>query len=606
MSSLQTANMPGRRFPSPRDARWIVTGAWLLCCAVLLLLYRHSIPALAFQDPDDPMRLAQVRDWINGQSWFDVTQYRAHPPHGATMHWSRIVDLPIAALILLLRPFAGSAAAEILACTLTPLLLLGALTASLYVGVRRLIDRPGAILGVILLLTAPSILVQFTPLRIDHHDWQIVMAAVALAAMFDPRPVRGGIVTAAALATWLQISSESLPYVALFTGAMALHQWFRATAAPRFIAFAISLGALAFILLLLTRGWGALFTTYCDAFSAPYLWPLVSFGLATPIAARLIDGRSMRGRFLVAAIGGGAALVSLALIGGPCLSGDPFQALGPVAYKLWYMQVMEGLPVWRQPLERAGTILLPAIVGLISSAWAAWQTRQDSAMCDRWLIVTLLLAGATMVAALVMRALSVAHLFALPGIAWMILTLFHRAQGMRSAAGRVIGSSALVLLSPTGLCALWIALTTSAPEAAATTPTVSGQVGACAPGAFMPDLVALPPATLFAPLDIGPTILIRTHHKVIATGHHRNAAGITAVVEAFMAPPEQARAIISRQNGSKGVDYVVTCSDLNEFRKYEAAAPNGLAGMLGKGQSPTWLQPLPGKGPLRIYKVRRD
>ena len=48
---------------------------------------------------DDAMRLVQVRDLLAGQSWFDLTQYRLSPPDGVAMHWSRLIDLPIALLI---------------------------------------------------------------------------------------------------------------------------------------------------------------------------------------------------------------------------------------------------------------------------------------------------------------------------------------------------------------------------------------------------------------------------------------------------------------------------------------------------------------------------
>src|SRR5215831_3130163 len=48
---------------------------------------------------DDAMRLVQVRDFLAGQAWFDLTQYRLNPPEGVTMHWSRLIDLPLALLI---------------------------------------------------------------------------------------------------------------------------------------------------------------------------------------------------------------------------------------------------------------------------------------------------------------------------------------------------------------------------------------------------------------------------------------------------------------------------------------------------------------------------
>src|SRR3546814_13328926 len=56
------------------------------------------------------------------------------------------------------------------------------------------------ILAVMLLLTTPTILIQFTPFRIDHHGWQIWMAAVALCGALDARCMRGGVTAGLALA----------------------------------------------------------------------------------------------------------------------------------------------------------------------------------------------------------------------------------------------------------------------------------------------------------------------------------------------------------------------------------------------------------------------
>lgn len=580
---------------------WIVAAMWLACCATMIALFHHGFATLGFSDPDDAMRLAQVRDWIGGQGWFDVSQHRVNPPLGGPMHWSRIVDMPIAGLILLLTPMVGAAGAEMLACILVPLILLGGLTAALYGATCRIAGRETGVLAALLLLTAPSILIQFTPLRIDHHGWQIAMAATALAGFFDPRPVRGGVVAALALAVWLQISSESLPYTALFAGAIALRQWIAREEARRFVGFAATLGTATLLLLVALRGPGAPFHIYCDAMSAAYLWPLVTFAVATPLVWRLIGTGSARQRFLIAAIGGGAAAGTLLMSGGPCLSGDPFQSLGPVAYKLWYVQVMEGRPIWEQSLDRMGSIVLPPLVGLGASLMAAHRARHDRALRDRWLLLALLLAGATAIAIMVMRALSVAHLFALPGIAWLILMLFRRVQASAIMPVRVLGSAALVLLSPAGLCSLWIALS-SASDAEPAGPGKAG-LNRCLPGASMAALTSLPRGTIFAPMDIGPSILIRTDHAVVGTGHHRNAAGITAVIQGFMDRPEQARAVIGRLNGGKGATYVVTCTDLNEYKFYAKEAPQGLAAMLARGQTPGWLHPLPGDGAIHVYRV---
>jgi hypothetical protein len=73
-----------------------------------------------------------------------------------------------------------------------------------------------------------------------------------------------------------------------------------------------------------------------------------------------------------------------------------------------------------------------------------------------------------------------------------------------------------------------------------------------------------------------------------------------------MATPERARAVIQSVNGGRGADYVVTCASLTEYALYAKEHPQSLAAQLSRGRIPDWLQPLPTKGPLRIYKVRRD
>ncbi|HMA50771.1 MAG TPA: hypothetical protein VKP60_13520, partial [Magnetospirillaceae bacterium] len=84
---------------TPHGSRrfWLaVLGIGALCELVLCMAFHTSITGLVFSDTDDHMRLQQVRDWMAGQSWFDVTQYRMNPPTGMLMHWSRLLDVPLA------------------------------------------------------------------------------------------------------------------------------------------------------------------------------------------------------------------------------------------------------------------------------------------------------------------------------------------------------------------------------------------------------------------------------------------------------------------------------------------------------------------------------
>lgn len=580
-------------------ARWALV-AWLVCCVILLWLARENIAALNFRDPDDAMRLQQVRDWIGGQAFWDVSQHRVNPPAGGPMHWSRLVDAPIAALILLLRPLLGGSLAEAVACSLVPLLSLGVLTGALFAVTRRLGGDALALLAAVLLLASPTILVQFGPLRIDHHGWQIIMATLALCGALDRRAVHGGALAGLAIAVWLQISSEGLPYAALFGAVLAFWQWRRVEQAPRFIAFAAVLGGAALLLLLMLRGTVPLIQQQCDALSAAYVWPLAAFALATPLAFRLMGQHLAFRRLLAAGVGGGTAAATFLITGHQCLTGDPFQALGPVAYKLWYLQVMEGQPIWRQALSMMGLIVLPPLTGLAGSVMAIRSSR-DVAERERWLVLAALLAGAVGVAIMVMRAMSVAHVLALPGIGWLMLKLFRRAQAQASLLPRVFGSAAVALLTPAALCALWVGIASLSEGRADSSPSLAAD---CRSTSVIAPLNRLPTATLFAPLDMGPDILIRTPHRVIGTAHHRNAAGITAVVEGFTATPDHARAILSRLNGGKGPDYLISCPGLNEFKHYSKEHRGSLAAMLDAGRAPDWLKPVLLKGTaMRVYRV---
>ena len=97
---------------------------------------------------DDAMRLVEVSDWIGGQGWFDVVQIEwirraAHPCTG-----SRLIDAPLAGLILLLKPLLGMRGAEALILYFWPALLFAAALALVAAIARQMsnsnrTDRPG-------------------------------------------------------------------------------------------------------------------------------------------------------------------------------------------------------------------------------------------------------------------------------------------------------------------------------------------------------------------------------------------------------------------------------------------------------------------------------
>src|SRR3954463_14583442 len=183
-----------RRAPEliDRHWKWAVLIVWLGFCGWFIFRKWLEIRYFGLGDTDDNMRIMQVRALLHGQGWFDLRQYRLNPPFGANIHWSRLVGLPIAGLILALRPFLGGAGAERWAVAIAPLLPYLLLLWSLALTARRLIDPLAYPLAILAVFFAGSTNGMFMPERIDHHGWQLALLASSMAAIADPKRFRGG------------------------------------------------------------------------------------------------------------------------------------------------------------------------------------------------------------------------------------------------------------------------------------------------------------------------------------------------------------------------------------------------------------------------------
>src|SRR6476469_5225263 len=225
--------------------RWkvIVFLVWLGLSAWFIWQKWGQIRWFGLGDTDDNMRIMQVRAWLHGQRWYDLRDYRLNPPYGANIHWSRLVDLPIAGLILALRPFLGGAGAERWAVAIAPLLPYLLLLFSLALTARRLIDPRAYPLAFLATFFASSTNGMFMPERIDHHGWQLALLALSIAGIADPRRMRGGLVIGISSALSLAIGLEMIIYLALAASAMVLFWVADDDEAERLGAYALSFSA---------------------------------------------------------------------------------------------------------------------------------------------------------------------------------------------------------------------------------------------------------------------------------------------------------------------------------------------------------------------------
>jgi hypothetical protein len=568
--------------------------AWVLACIVLVAASWGDLARLKFPDPDDPMRLMQVRDWLAGQSWWDVSQHRLA---AGAMHWSRLVDLPIAAVILATRPVLGQTGAEQAALIVVPLVTLLAILALAAHLTRRLAGSEVARMAVLIVPLSVPILYQTRPLRVDHHGWQIVLALAALYLLVGKPTIRAGALAGVSLAALITISLEGLPIAAALCGIAALAWAFDPARRASLIAMVWSLFGAALLLQLATRGPGYV-APLCDALTPDWIASLGIAALGTTIAS--LTGRAPLPVRIGALAAAGAAAIGWLLFKAPeCVAG-PFAQLDPLTKSLWYENVSEGLPVWRQyPGWAIMTIGLP-IVGIVGAVLALGRSTREARA--RWILYLAALIPATLIAALVMRAGATANAVAVPGAVWALNAMLVRARAIPSVLPRTAATAVALLIASPGLAAVaLLGLPQSQAMRAATEHHAVQRRPACTDGTQARAVDQLPPALLFAPIDIAPDILVATHQRAIASGHHRNMAAMHDVLAAFTGTPEEAHKLIV----ARGAQYVVVCPGLNEPELYREAAPNGFWARLERGEQFQWLEPVAVQGsPVLVWKLR--
>jgi hypothetical protein len=579
------------------DRHWV---AWVLIAWVAFAAYQiasdwNAIRWLSLGDTDDNMRLMQVRALLDGQGWYDLRQYRMNPPAGFDIHWSRLVDLPLAGLILFFDLFTTREWAERLACGVAPLLPLAIALLGLGATVRRLVHPLAWTLATLVFLTAYIPMLMFGPMRIDHHGWQLAMLSLTLAGLSDPRRSRGGVLVGMASALSLTIGLEMLPYCAMAGGILALRWVADRDEATRLQAYALTLGggsAAGFALFASNANWAP----RCDALTPVWLSVTVAAGGLLFALARLSPATA-RTRLILALLVGGGIAIGFASLFPQCLT-RPEQVSDELARE-WLNNVKEAKPIWGHPLRIAFPIAALPVVGLLGAGLAIWRAEADRRAA--WWPVALFSAFAVFMLTWQVRAGPAAQLLAVPGVTALGWVLLPWARRSRSMLLRVLGPVAVLVLVMAGLFAStavnWFQVDRPSPNAT----RVNTATGECMRTSRLLTLNRYPRARIFTFVDLGPRIITVTHHDAIAGPYHRNGDAILDVKHAFGRSPEEARAIIKRH----GATLMLLCPYMAESTIYRARNKGGFYDRLARGERFPWLTrlPMPQRSPYAIYRV---
>jgi hypothetical protein len=589
----QTSTRPGP------DLRLV--GVVILVAAAILVIRtifgRAGQPF--FADTDDAMRMVMVRDFINGQGWYDLTAHRLNTPFGAEIHWSRLVDLPLAAFVLAFTPFLGAGTALVAAGYAWPMLLLAIL---LWLSARfaqRLVGSEGVLPALVLPVLSPAIIAEFTPGRVDHHNVVILLTlATAWTGVEAIRRPRYAIACGFIAATALAIATESLPSIAAAILVAGLAWVFDATRAATMRNFGLAFAIGSAVHLAIFRPPARWLEAACDVLSPVYVGVAMVVALVFT-AASFVPARAAWQRLLVLAIPGLAGMAIIAWLNPQCLGG-PYGELDPWLQTNWIAGIVEAKPWTSSIIELpayAVAVGVPALLGTLVVLYRLWRVREERA---EWaaLLVFLLCAAFIMLAQV--RGARLSIMPAMPAAAWLIVTVRQRylaapkLGNILALVGSWLAFSGVILaLVVTGIVAVIPS------RAQQVTEVRAGKEPCLVPAAFA-DLAALPPERVMSPIDLGAHIMLYTPHEVVAAPYHRNQQGVRDAFRFFNDPIADARAILD----ARGIGLVVICPDMPELRGLSSRAEDSFANLYAADQLPAWLDDvsLP-NSPLQIFAV---
>lgn len=534
------------------------------CLALLGLLVAAGLLASDFTaatarladslgDTDDATRLMQVRAYLDGAGWFDTTlhQFGAAP---LLSHWSRLVDVPLAAGLSVLTVAMPADAAETVVRMAWPSLLLAATLALVARAAQREAGGYAGVIALALAATSPFALLQFGPGRIDHHNVMILLTTVGLAGLAGAVDDRAfGRWAGVALGLALVVGFEPIGLVVAGLALLAVLSLTRPVARPGAEAAAFWFAATlvgGFAVSVPPSRW---FDGMCDALGLNLVLLAVTAAAGLALANRLVSDSSDHWRTFIAraaivAVCGATGLAAYVALDPVCLKG-PFGGLDPRVKAIWLDHVREGHSLLSFLAEKpAGTIatILFLAAGLVAAVLDAVYRRDPRAVLRCGLMVS-----AAFYAMIFTKLVPYATWLAV----FVLAVVIARLPAWLGQPARTIRLAAAVLVWP-GTLMVGLGLLVKATGLDPVGDTHSADAArSCELRADYEAFARLPTGLVVGDIDLGPHIAAHGPHRVLAAPYHRMSRDILRAHEILSATPNSAhQALIA--NGAR---YVALC-----------------------------------------------
>jgi hypothetical protein len=566
----------------------VLTYSAVLIIAILILKLPQAKDYVG-PDNDDGMRLVEVRDLLGGQSWFDLMQYRLGID-GTLMHWSRLIDLPIASLIKFFGMFFVAERAEAIALAIWPLSLIIPLMLAMAIAGRRI---GGAFaMHISLCMTSLTVMTsgRFLPGAIDHHNVQQALVATMVAMLLDPKYRAGSLAVAGfCAAVAMAIGAETAPAVASICVVVAIawawHGEPYAAAAKAFgLAFSLFI-SLFFFGTVPPRLYSAV---TCDNLSLGFYSLSAIGGGLLFVAAFFASQLSRRARFAaLAAVGVGVGISAL-LIAPACLH-NPLNDLDPMLVELWLNGISEAQSFFALGHNDPYALGAFYAAGAFAIGTCIFRILQRDRI-EIHQILLFLIAVNWSIALVQVRGAPFSNLLSILPLALLIIDMRRVSNADRENVAAALCFILVVLASVPAVWAIGADLIAMPQNDQARRQEVTEadeKAALCKSPEAVAPLRNLPAGMVVAPSEMGVSILRYTNQRVITAPYHRNPRGMLTELHIGLAEPEEGEAFL-RGAGAMALAF---CQNDIASQQLQRLKPDGLYAQLAKGNIPNYLQP---------------
>ena len=557
---------------------------------VAQLIIHRNLADYVGPDNDDAMRLVEVRDFLAGQGWFDMMQYRLGLAGGTLMHWSRFIDLPIASLILFFRMFLSPEGAEAAALTAWPLMLVLPLMFFMGLAGRRIAGVEGMHFS--LILTALFVLLspRFVPGSIDHDNVQLGLVALTVAMLVDEsyRP-RNFAIAAIALAIQLGIGAETTPFVAVACMSVAcLWAWKGEIFAPAAKAFALTLTiavSAAFFSLVPPRLYSMV---TCDNLSLGF-YGITSAGCVGLLLSSIFASRLSRPwRIAILAVNGAFVFAITVALAPQCLR-NPLSDLDPMLVDFWLSRVTEAQSIISVAHRQPDTLGVFYATGLLAMLVCAFRILRGTRPSLHAMLMALIAIN-WVITLVQVRGTEFANLLAIPPLALLIAELRKNYMADPRNLRAILLYAGTLLASVPAVWAVGGALASKGVVNGlmVAAPVKAEETANCTSRQALRPIADLEPGVVAAASNLGAPLLRFTPHRTLSGPYHRDPDGMMAELLIGLAEPQQAEALLHEAK----VTIVAFCKGDPQVELVSERAPKGLYAQLSAGHVPAYLEPI--------------